>query len=85
MAGALAAAGAVIAWRRGRRTLVATCLGAMLVFPAFHLWTANAVSGQKHVVPGFLFAYLLAGVALDRWWRSRAHAAMIVAVALLVT
>jgi hypothetical protein len=81
--GVLAAAGAVIAWRRGQRMLVATCAVAMLVFPAFHLWTVNAVSAQKHVVPGFLFAYLLAGAALDRWWRSRFRAAMIAGLAVV--
>ena len=48
-----------------------TCLLALLVYPAFHLWTANFVSAQKHVVAGFLFAYLLAGVALERLWKSR--------------
>ena len=40
------------------------------MYPAFHLWTANFVSGQKHVVPGFLFGYLLAGVALEWLWRA---------------
>ena len=67
---ALATAGAVIAWRDGRRILALTCLLALGVYPAFHLWTANFVSGQKHVVPGFLFGYLLAGVALERLWRA---------------
>ena len=67
---ALATAGAVIAWRNGRRILALTCLLALGVYPAFHLWTANFVSGQKHVVPGFLFGYLLAGVALERLWRA---------------
>ena len=67
---ALATAGAVIAWRKGRRLLALTCLLALAVYPAFHLWTSNFVSGQKHVVPGFLFGYLLAGVALERLWRA---------------
>jgi len=66
----LAAAGGVVAWRNGRRMLTVTCLAAMAVYPAFHLWTANFVSGQKHVVPGFLFGYLLAGVALERLWKA---------------
>jgi hypothetical protein len=80
---ALASAGAVVAWRRGQRLLAVTCLLATAVFPAFHLWTANFVSGQKHVVAGFLFAYLLAGLAFERLWtsRSRAAAVMLLAVA----
>ena len=72
----LAGVGAIIAWHSRQRMLVVTCLVAPLLFPLFHLWTANAVSSQKHVVPGFLFAYLLAGVALERWWASRSHAAV---------
>jgi 4-amino-4-deoxy-L-arabinose transferase-like glycosyltransferase len=81
----LAGVGAIIAWRRHQRMLVVTCLAALLLFPVFHLWTANAVSSQKHVVPGFLFAYLLAGVALERWWNSRSRAAVVLGLALLVT
>ena len=73
---ALATIGAVIAWRSGRRTLALTCLLALGVYPAFHLWTANFVSGQKHVVPGFLFGYLLAGVALERLWRTGSRVAI---------
>ena len=82
----LAAAGAVVAWRGGRRMLAVTCIGALAVYPVFHLWTANFVSGQKHVVPGFLFGYLLAGVALDRLWRNGArvrNALILVGVAFL--
>lgn len=82
---ALAGAGAIIAWRRRQRMLALACLGALLLFPVFHLWTANAVSGQKHAVPGFLFAYLLAGVALERWWRFRSRAPVLLGLALLVT
>jgi hypothetical protein len=79
---ALAATGALIAWRGGRRVLAVVCLGALAVFPVFHVWTANFVSGQKHVVAGFLFGYLLAGVALDRLWRtgSRVRAALLLAI-----
>jgi 4-amino-4-deoxy-L-arabinose transferase-like glycosyltransferase len=80
---ALATAGAVVAWRRGQRLLVVTCLLATAVFPAFHLWTANFVSGQKHVVAGFLFAYLLAGVAFERLWTSRSRAAAVVLLAVV--
>jgi hypothetical protein len=77
----LAAAGAVVAWRSGRRVLASTCLLALAVYPAFHLWTGNFVSGQKHVVPGFLFGYVLAGVALERLWRvgSRGTVAVLLA------
>ncbi len=80
---ALAAAGAVIAWRSGRRILALTCLLALGVYPAFHLWTANFVSGQKHVVPGFLFGYLLAGVALERLWRAGSRVTIGMRLALL--
>jgi hypothetical protein len=69
----LASAGALLAWRPGRRLVVLTCLLALSVYPAFHLWTANFVSGQKHVVAGFLFAYLLAGLALERLWASQSR------------
>jgi hypothetical protein len=80
---ALASAGAVVAWRRGERLLVVTCLLALSLYPAFHLWTANFVSAQKHVVAGFLFAYLLAGPALDRLWTSRSRATVVIALAVL--
>jgi len=79
----LASAGAIVAWRRRQRLLAVTCLLATAVFPAFHLWTANFVSGQKHVVAGFLFAYLLAGVALDRLWTSRSRPAAVVLLAVV--
>jgi 4-amino-4-deoxy-L-arabinose transferase-like glycosyltransferase len=71
---ALASVGALVAWRSRQRLLVVTCLLALSVYPAFHLWMANFVSAQKHVVAGFLFAYLLASVTLDRLWNSRARA-----------
>jgi hypothetical protein len=80
---ALASAGALVAWRRRERLLVATCLLALLLYPAFHLWTANFVSAQKHVVAGFLFAYLLAGLALERLWTSRARATAVIVLAVL--
>ena len=65
----LATAGAIVAWRRRHRRLVVTCLLALSLYPVFHLWTGNFVSGQKHVVAGFLFAFLLGGLALDRMWK----------------
>jgi 4-amino-4-deoxy-L-arabinose transferase-like glycosyltransferase len=80
----LAVAGAIVAWRRlPARGLAATCVLAPLVFPAFHLWTANFVSGQKHVVAGFLFAYLLAGIALEKLWDSRSRVAAVLVLAFL--
>jgi 4-amino-4-deoxy-L-arabinose transferase-like glycosyltransferase len=58
--------------RAGGWARAAVCVLALFVYPAFHLWTGNFVSGQKHVVAGFLFASMLAGVTLDRLWsRSR--------------
>src|SRR5206468_5533207 len=68
---ALASVGALVAWRRGQRLLVVTCLLAVSLYPVFHLWSANFVSAQKHVVAGFLFAYLLGGLALERLWAVR--------------
>jgi hypothetical protein len=80
----LAVGGAVTAWRTPRgRLLAATCLLALFVYPAFHLWTANFVSGQKHVVAGFLFAYLLAGMALERLWASRSRAPAVAVLSVL--
>jgi hypothetical protein len=79
----LASAGAVIAWRRGQRLLVVTCLLALFLYPLFHLWSANFVSAQKHVVFGFLFAYLLAGLALERLWASRSRVTPIIVLAVL--
>lgn len=80
----LASVGALIVWRRGLRLLAVTCLLALLVYPAFHLWTANFVSGQKHVVAGFLFGYLLAGVPLEQLWGSRSRAMAVTAVGALI-
>ena len=82
---ALATIGAVVAWRRRQRLLVVTCLLALALYPAFHLWTANFVSAQKHVVAGFLFAYLLAGVAFERLWTSRSRVTAVVLLAVLMT
>jgi hypothetical protein len=82
---ALATLGAVVAWRRGQRMLVVTCLLALTLYPAFHLWTANFVSGQKHVVAGFLFAYLLAGVGCERLWTSRSPVTAVALMAALAT
>jgi 4-amino-4-deoxy-L-arabinose transferase-like glycosyltransferase len=79
----LASAGALIAWRRGERLLVVTCLLALSLYPLFHLWSANFVSAQKHVVAGFLFAYLLAGVALERLWASRSRVTPVIVLAVL--
>jgi hypothetical protein len=82
---ALASAGAVAVWRTGRPLLAATCLGALTLSPAFHVWTANFVSSQKHAVPGFMFAYLLAGAGLARLTGARsrvARPAVVVALAL---
>jgi hypothetical protein len=80
---ALASVGAVVAWQRGERLLIVTCLLAVALYPAFHLYTANFVSAQKHVVAGFLFAYLLAGLAFERLWTSRSRATAISALMVL--
>jgi hypothetical protein len=80
---ALAAAGALVLWRRRQRLLIVTCLLAVSLYPAFHLYTGNFVSGQKHVVAGFLFAYLLAGLAVERLWSSRSRATAIAVLTVL--
>ena len=80
---ALASAGALVAWPGRQRLLIVTCLLALAVYPALHLYTANFVSGQKHVVAGFLFAYLLAGLALERLWTSRSRATAVSVLAVL--
>jgi hypothetical protein len=74
---ALASAGALVAWQRRKRLLIVTCLLAVALYPVFHLYTANFVSAQKHVVAGFLFAYLLGGLALERLWASGSRATAI--------
>jgi 4-amino-4-deoxy-L-arabinose transferase-like glycosyltransferase len=79
----LASVGALVAWRRRQRLLVVTCLLALSLYPLFHLWSANFVSAQKHVVAGFLFAYLLAGLALERLWASRSRVTPIIVLAVL--
>jgi hypothetical protein len=79
----LASAGAILAWRARRPMLVATWLVASAIYPAFHLWTANFVSGQKHAVAGFLFAYLFGGAALDHLWRTGWRARMVGVVTVL--
>lgn len=81
----LAAAGALVAWRRGQRLLVVTCLMALSLFPAFHLWSANFVSSQKHAVFGFLFAYLLAGVPLERLWAAGWRFTLVLVMGLLMS
>jgi hypothetical protein len=79
----LASVGAFVAWRRGLRLLAVTCLLALSLYPLFHLWSANFVSAQKHVVAGFLFAYLLGGLALERLWASRSRVATVTVLAVL--
>ena len=80
---ALASVGALLAWRRRERVLIVTCLLAVALYPAFHLYTANFVSAQKHVVAGFLFAYLLAGLVFERLWTSGSRATAIGVLTLL--
>ena len=81
---ALAIAGALAVRRQPRGpALAAVSLLALFVYPMFHLWTGNFVSGQKHAVAGFLFAYPIAGAALERLWRSRSRAWTIAVIAAL--
>ncbi|MBZ5590143.1 MAG: glycosyltransferase [Acidobacteriia bacterium] len=81
----LAVCGGIGAWKKHSRLLVLTCLGSLLVWPAFHLWSLNFVGASKHVVAGFFFSYLLAGVGLDRLWNSRARWGVPAVVAVMLT
>lgn len=79
----LTSVGAIVVWRNRSRMLAVTCLLSLSLYPAFHLWTANFVSGQKHAVPGFLFAYLLGGVALARTWNAGSRVLLVLLLPLL--
>jgi hypothetical protein len=79
----LACFGAVAVWKTRRRLLAVTCLMALAISPAFHVWTANFVSSQKHAVPGFMFAYLLAGATLARLTTARSRLALPLVVIVL--
>jgi hypothetical protein len=57
---------------RGRRGTASVLLGALFIWPAFHIATRNGVSFNKHVVFGYLFAYPLVGLAFARLARGRA-------------
>ena len=46
-------------------------LGALFVWPLIHILANKDVSAQKHVVTGYLFAYPLVGLAMERLWKSQ--------------
>lgn len=80
---------AIVGWfvARNRRTLATVLLGGVFIWPAYHLFTNNSVSAEKHVVFGFLFGAPLLGLALAApWavrgpWRFVARAGAVVALA----
>ncbi len=61
---------------RDKRALASVLLLSLAIWPAFHLLTGNPVSRGKHVVMGYLFAYMLVGLALSALWEAvkRRHA-----------
>jgi len=63
--------------------LIVTCLMALGLYPSFHLWPANFMSAQKHVVAEFLFTCLLVGLALERLWASRTRVTPIIVLVVL--
>jgi hypothetical protein len=60
----LVAAGGWLATGRAR-ALATVLLLSLLLWPAYHLILNDPVSGTKHLVYGFLFAYPLVGLALS--------------------
>ncbi len=87
----LAAAGAVLERRRGKRFLVAALALTALLAPVYQAHLHTIVSLEKHVDYGALFAAPVAGLALARlleWSRSHlsavvANLALIVAIAVV--
>jgi len=66
-----------------KRPLATVLLLSLVIWPAYHILSGNPVGPNKHLVFGFLFAYPLVGLALDRAWekvrgRGLARAAVII-------
>ncbi len=61
---------ALIGWSaaKGKRVLATALLLSLIIWPAYHLLTANPSSLDKHLAFGFLFAYPLIGFALATMW-----------------
>jgi hypothetical protein len=61
---------------REKRALASVLLLSLAIWPAYHLLSGNPVSRGKHVVMGYLFAYMLVGLALSALWEAvkRRHA-----------
>jgi hypothetical protein len=60
----------LIGWlvAQDKRVLATVLLLSLIIWPAYHLGTANSSSLDKHLVFGFLFAYPLIGFALTTMW-----------------
>lgn len=67
------------------RRLAASLFAGLLLWPTYHLITANSVGAEKHIVVGFLFGYPLVGAALAHIWAIRGHAAQWVRPVLVLT
>jgi hypothetical protein len=78
---------ALIGWlvAKDKRVLATVLLLSLIVWPAYHLGTANPASLDKHLVFGFLFAYPMIGLALATMWqRWQGKAVALASVAALV-
>lgn len=68
---ALSVFGGIVAWRQHSRWLSLSLVGGLWLFPIFHFVSGVHVSQNKHVVAGFVLAYPLVGLALDKLWTTR--------------
>lgn len=78
----LALAGA-LAVGKSRAGLTAALLAGLLLPAAYHLGVAGSIGDHKHVVYGFVFAFPLAGLALQRAWDAGRFAPAAIAPAIV--
>ena len=68
---ALTVIGWLAAWPLRKRRLATILLGALFLWPGYHMLTQNSVGDTKHIVAGFIFAYPLIGLGLAHLWSWR--------------